>query len=287
MDVSSRWYGAAGASLVAAAVTARYVAKWRRHRSLRRVGQGDREAGGGRWFIGLDLSDPNAARTRPCDVAVLDPGLACSFDQWNYREDGSGIVPTRALGRAFLLAVDGPQGLAGRQDATMRESERIVNAPGRTPYEFPNDGRPYGGFITGSVKLFHRLVTSGSRFRLLGMEGVPPTDTTLIEVFPGAAWREEARLPLPPKRTQDGRQARLELLHELGMTFHSDGLPTVDQLDAAMAAWVAYLFHAGEARPEGRAPELDPAAGVLREGYIVQPGARPAPEPAAEAAAPV
>jgi hypothetical protein len=271
MDISSRWYGAAGASLVAAGITARYVRKWRRHRTLRRAGQGDRASGGGRYFIGLDLTDPYAAKRRPCDVAVLDADLHCTFTRWDYKEDGSGIIPARALGKSFILAIDGPQGLAGSPDATMRESERLVNAPGRTPYELPTDGRPYEGLITGSVKLFHRLVTSGSRFRLLGMEGIPPSDANLLEVFPGASWKLVADQPLPPKRTLDGRQARHELLKTLDVTFDGDALPTNDELDAAMAAWVAYRFNEGLATAEGQAPELDEQAGAVREGYVVQP----------------
>ena len=272
MDLSSRRvYGAAGASLIAAAVTARYVARWRRRRSLRRAGQGDRPSGGGRFVIGLDLADPYAAKKRRCDVAVVDPDLHCTFDDWAFDEAGSGIVPSRALGRAFILAIDGPQGLAGEQGAAMRQSERLVNAPGHTPYEFPDDGRPYAGLITASVKLFYRLVTSGSRFRLLGLDGVPPSDANLMEVFPGAAWRETAERPLPAKRTQEGRGARYELLQRLGLTFDAGELPTDDQLDAAMAAWVAHRFDFEDVRIEGQAPELDDEAGVIREGYIVQP----------------
>ena len=274
MDLSSRRvYGAAGASLIAAAVTARYVARWRRRRSLRRAGQGDRPPSGGRFLIGLDLADPYAAKKRRCDVAVVDPDLHCTFDDWAFDEAGSGIVPTRALGRSFLLAIDGPQGLAGEKGAAMRQSERLVNAPGRTPYDFPTDGRPYAGLITASVKLFHRLATSGSRFRLLGLDGAPQVDANLMEVFPGAAWRVAAGSPLPAKRTQEGRSARFEVLQRLGLTFQGDKLPTVDQLDAAMAAWVAHRFDFEDVRIEGQAPELDDEAGVIREGYIVQPAA--------------
>jgi hypothetical protein len=287
MDISSRWYSTAGASLVAAAVTARYVSKWRRHRSLRRRGQGDRAASG-RLFIGLDLTDPTAAKKRPCDIAVLDADLVCSFHRWSYAEDGHGIIPSRALGRGFILAIDGPQGLAGDPDAIMRESERLVNAPGHSPHDLPTDGRPYAGFITGSVKLFHRLVTSGSRFRLLGMDGIGPSEANLLEVFPGGAWRIVADTPLPPKRTVDGRKARYEILQQLGLQFPSEALPTNDELDAAMAAWVARCYDDGQSRAEGRAPELDAAAGVVREGYVVQPELIPEEQTeVADAVAPV
>lgn len=266
---NTRIYGAAGASIIAAAVTARYVAKWRRRRSLRRGG-GDRGVGGGQVFIGLDLSDPTAERPRPCDYAVLDTDFSCTFGQWDYREDGTRIIPDAALGRSFILGIDGPQGLAGDPGSDVRYSEKAVNAPGRSPYEFPTDGKPYEGLITGSVRLFYQLVLS-SRFRLLGLDGITPADTTLLEVYPGGAWKIVAEEPLPPKKTLDGRHARTELLANLGLQLPSVALPTADQLDAAIAAWVAYKFWAGEAKLEGRAPEIDQQAGVIREGYVVQP----------------
>ena len=263
-------YGAAGASVLAAAVTARYIAKWRQRRTMRQGG--GREIGGGRCFIGLDLTDPTAEQKRPCDYAVLDSELVCTFGQWDYREDASHIIPDRALGRSFILAIDGPQGLAGSREATMRVSERRVNAPGRTPFTLPSDGRPYSGLITGSVRLFHRLVENGGRFRLLGLGGTSASDTTLIEVFPGGAWKVvSAGTQLPSKRTLEGRRIRTELLTGLGVQLPSEDTPTDDQLDAAMAAWSAYKLWVGEAVIEGEGPRLDTETGVIREGYIVQP----------------
>ncbi len=287
-----RFYGAAGASLVAVATTARYVAKWRRRRSQRRGG-GERGVGGGRVFIGLDLTDPTVDSPRPCDYAVLDADLVCTFGQWDYRDDGAGIIPDRALGRSFILAVDGPQGLAASPGAAMREAERLVNAPGHSSYELPERGLPFAGFISGSVRLFHRLVTSGSRFRLLGYEGMPLSDATLLEVFPGGAWKLLASETLPAKATVAGREARVQLLESVGVQLPASETadapaqpPTHDQLDAAVAAWTAYKFWRGEAMSMGRVPELDAKAGVIREGYIVQP-ARPLDEPPEEQFAPV
>ena len=269
-NVSPKWYGAAGATLVAAGVTARYVARWRRRRYLRQ-GNGDRGIMGARYYIGLDLTDPFAANQRPCDVAVLGPELDCTFSTWEYRADGSGIIPPRALGRSFILAIDGPQALAGTPGATVRESERLVNAPGRTPYEMPEPGRPFAGFIRGSVQLFYNLVESGSRFRLLGMEDVPPGDANLLEVFPGGAWRILSPSQLPAKRTLEGRSSRRALLEACGIVFPTDDMPTDDQLDAAMAAYVAFAFERGNVKIEGAGPVLDPDAGAIREGYVVQP----------------
>ncbi len=271
MNLSSHWYKAAGASIVAGALAARYVAKWRRNRSLRFNDQESRAPSGGRYFIGLDLTNPTAKTRRPCDVAVLTPELDCIFSLWDYHEEGSGIVPPVALGRSFLLAVDGPQGLAAGEDATMRESERAVNVPGRTPYEFPPAGKPYAGFITGSVKLFYHLVKSGSRFRLLGLEDVPAHEANLMEVFPAAGWKLFAgRGRLPRKNTVEGREARYAALKRCGVGFPAGPLPTDDQLDAAMAAWIGYRFSHGQAVIEGVAPWVDTEHSVIREGYIVQ-----------------
>ena len=288
MDVSSRWYKAAGASLIAGAVTARYIAKWRRSRSMRRGAQEGRGPSGGRYIIGLDLTDPYAKSPCPCDVAVLDPDLNCTFALWEYSEDGSGIVPTAALGRAFVLAVDGPQGLAGQEEATSRESERAVHTPGRTPYELPANGAPYAGFTVGSVRLFHRLMTSGSRFRLLGMENIPNHEANLVEVFPGAGWKTFSDgHRLPRKDTVKGREARYAILQVEGVKFSHEGLPTSDQLDAAMAAWTGYLFNLGLVLLVGSPPWLDKECAVIREGYIVQPVLGDGLEGEAEAEPPV
>lgn len=276
-------YGAAGASVLAAAVTARYIARWRQRRARQRQ-DGTRGLGGGRCFIGLDLTDPTAEQKRPCDYAVIDTDLVCTFGQWDYREDASHIIPDRAIGRTFTLAIDGPQGLAGSPDAAMRESERRVNAPGRTPFILPPDGRPYAGLIAGSVRLFRRLVESGSRFRLLGLDGTPASDATLIEVFPGGGWRVvSGKAQLPAKRTLDGRRARTDLITGLGVQLPSDDTPTDDQLDAAMAAWTAYKLWVGEADIEGEGPRFDAETGVIREGYVVQPS--PATDTTGDAAA--
>ena len=78
---------------------------------------------------------------------------------------------------------------------------------------------------------------------------------------------------------------RTELLSELGVQLPSEDTPTDDQLDAAMAAWTAYKLWVGEAVIEGEGPRLDVEAGVIREGYVVQPAPAPATEGAEVAAA--
>ena len=270
MAPSSRWLQAAGFSVVAGAVTARYVAKWKRSRSMARELQAEqREPPSGRYFVGLDLTDPTAAKPRPCDVAILDSSLRCTFDTWSYSESGASIVPVSVLGRAFVLAIDGPQGLAGAKDAAARESERVLNTQAKTPYALPAKFSP--GYVQGSVQLFHRLVASGGRFRLLGMNGISNRDVNLLEVYPGGGWKAVAATRLPAKTKKEGKQARRALLEELGIQFLFAEPLTADQLDAALAAWTAYCFDRGWTTIEGSAPWLDEPRKVLREGFIVQP----------------
>jgi len=281
MDISSRWYKAAGASIIAAGFAARYVSKWKRGRTLARRALADqREAPSGRYYIGIDLTDPRSrdGEPKPCDVAVLNPQLSCQFSQWNYSEQGDSIIPEIALGRSFILSIDGPQGLTGNKDAGSRQSELSVQRsvgigiPGHAMYELPSNGTPFAGFISGSVKLFYRLVTSGSRFRLLGMEGVSQRDANLIEVYPGAGWRSIAGTEkLPRKDTLKGRGARRILLETQGVMFAEGKPPSTDQLDAAMAAWTAYCYDTDQVSLEGVAPWKDDDKNVMREGYIVQP----------------
>jgi hypothetical protein len=47
--------------------------------------------------------------------------------------------------------------------------------------------------------------------------------------------------------------------------------PTHDQLDAAIAAYTAYLFSIGKTTKHGENPFEDEKLGILREGLIVQP----------------
>ena len=222
-------------------------------------------------FIGLDPADPYAKKLRPWDYAVLDLSLECIFGQWTYNKNGEGILPECAVDRPFVLAVDGPQGLAGEKGAKVRECERELRTPGRTPYTFPQLGEPYAGFITGSVELFYHLVMSGNSFQLYGLKNKPASVGQLIEVFPGAAWRALAQRQLPSKRSEGGRISRTDLLQRLGVDLPTHPLPTHDQLDAAIAAYTAYQFSRGNAVIHGSPPKEDSDLQVLREGFIVQP----------------
>jgi hypothetical protein len=199
--------------------------------------------------------------------------LNCIFDEWEYDPTGNQIIPDKILATQFVLAIDGPQGLAGNQECTMRLSERELGAAGKSSYAFRPIGQPYAGFVQGSVKLFYSLNKS-QRFQLYGSKN-EKIGTNLIEVYPGTAWPVIAGHRLQKKRLLAGRQSRYELLMKIGIKFGPqytiEVLPTHDQLDAAIAAYIAYLFTIGKTAEYGQKPFEDEGCGILREGLIVQP----------------
>ena len=224
-------------------------------------------------FIGIDLSDPFAKRKRPCTRATIGTNLDCIFDDWEYDQNGNQIVPDGIPSTQFVLAIDGPQGLAGNPECAMRLCERELGTAGKSPYSFPPIGKPYAGFVQGSVKLFYSLSKS-HQFRLYELKK-DKLDTNLIEVYPGASWPVIAGHRLPKKRLLAGRRSRYEALLKNGIKFAPEYTtevpPTHDQLDAAIAAYTAYLFTIGKTTAYGQSPFEDGRLHILREGLIVQP----------------
>jgi hypothetical protein len=224
-------------------------------------------------FIGIDLSDPFAKRKRPCTRATIGTNFNCTFDEWEYDLTGNQIVPDKILPMQFVLAIDGPQGLAGNPEYTMRLGERKLGTAGKSPYTFRPIGQPYAGFVQGSVKLFYSLSKSQC-FQLYGLNS-GKLATNLIEVYPGAAWPVIAGHRLQKKKLLTGRRCRYELLMRIGIKFSPTYTikvpPTHDQLDAAIAAYTAYLFTTGKTMEYGQNPFEDERLGILREGLIIQP----------------
>jgi hypothetical protein len=224
-------------------------------------------------FIGVDLSDPFARHKRPSTRAIIEMNLSCIFDEWEYNPTGNQIISDKIRPMRFILAIDGPQGLAKNPECTMRFSERELGAAGKSPYVFRPIGQPYAGFVQGSVNLFYALHKS-QRFQLYGLES-KNINANLIEVYPGAAWPVIAGHKLQKKRLLAGRQSRYELLMRVGVKFSPNYTiempPTHDQLDATMAAYTAYLFSIGKTTKHGQNPFEDEKLGILREGFIVQP----------------
>jgi Protein of unknown function (DUF429) len=238
-------------------------------------------------FVGIDLTSAFAASPRPIDIAVLDDRLSVRFftvawprAQVVIDRDPSFLtqmllaqVPLGPRER-MVLAVDGPQGLATHGN-TMRACERILGTPGRTPSNLPpaeESGAPFQGYIRSSIDLFAGLVGAVSPWPLAGLTGVGNVEADLWEVFPGAEWVVLARHRLPLKTTVAGRQARRNLFDALQVAFPTPSLPTADQNDALVGAYLAWCVHNRPSAVElvGVAPGM--ADGEIREGFILHAG---------------
>lgn len=218
-------------------------------------------------IVGMDLTDPHARSARAVDVALLDVATShVTFSQLPW--SGTRLVLPAAWQREnTLLVLDGPQAWALPPRGT-RECERRLGTPAHTPHMPPPLGRPFAGYIRGSVSLFADLVADG--WILPGMGPRP----NLVEGYPGAAWPVLAGCRLPSKGSPAGLAARRSLLVMAGLA----GMPMAlshDQLDAALLVLLGHMF----ALPDGRLgaaqlvgePVARDWAGVLREGEIVMP----------------
>ena len=225
-------------------------------------------------FIGLDMVDGCRPSPRKVDLAFLDRSLVCAFDQWDFDPSGKGLFPGQLKPPGFVLAIDGPQGLAGSPGDPMRRCERAGGVAGKSPYDFPPLNRPFAGFIVSSVRLYVTLWQSG-KFHLHGLPSSSTHEASLIEVYPGKAWADLAKrrqIPLTEKKQRlEGRRQRQRLLEASGIRLSLSSLPTHDQLDAALAALIAFLFAEDKATEQGAQPFWDDAVQVLREGFIVYP----------------
>jgi len=232
-------------------------------------------------FLGWDLTDPFARAPRPVDVADVDaPGqVRFAEHRWPAVSRTRGLDPAVLL-EAFplsakdVLVIDGPQALA-RPGASVREAERLLRAPGRTPDVLPEPGRPFTGFVRGSVLLFAALRARGGH-PMLDADTPALEEARLFEAFPGATWRALAVEKLGAKASREGRERRRAVLEARGLRFPSGMLPTHDQLDAALCAWLGWLTRkAPEHVIAVGAPLTMDAQGWLREGRILDLRSRP------------
>ncbi len=238
-------------------------------------------------FVGIDLTSAFAVAPRPIDIAVLDDILNARFFTvaWPSAEVVIGrdssfltqmLTPPGSAGTSerMVLAVDGPQGLATAGN-TMRACERILGTPGRTPSILPPAGEagvPFQGYIRSSIDLFAGLVGAAPLYPLAGLTGMSNVEAGLWEVFPGAEWVVLARRRLPSKTTVAGRQARRSLFEAAQVAFSTQALPTADQNDALVGAYLAWCVHHRPSSVElvGVAPGM--ADGEIREGFILHAG---------------
>lgn len=228
-----------------------------------------------RAYIGMDLSSRYARAPRPNDLCELVPDgdgtLEALFWQWSWPAGdlAGGLDPLlERIRAARTVMIDGPQGLA-RAGATVRGSERLCAAAGKTGDRLPELARPYGGFLRSSVELFAAVHARGISISAAGAGG------GVHECYPGGAWSRLAGRRLARKTSNEGRRQRTALLQRFGVRFGSGVEPlSHDRNDACVGALLAAAADGGVAglRVErvGPAVWLD-ASGVLREGPIVMP----------------
>lgn len=161
-----------------------------------------------------------------------------------------------------IVAIDGPQGLAGLPGAKARACERALASAACVGHELPGPGRPAAGFVEGSVRFFAGLIRRSS-MRLHGL--CAHSEANLIEVRPAAGW-----LLLAERKPSATLARRAALLERRGLKLRPMTLNGAF-LDAALAALTGACFRHGAAGSVGHGPWLDSAVGLLREGYIVQP----------------
>jgi len=238
-------------------------------------------------FVGIDLTSAFAATPRPIDIAVLDDRLKVTFFTvaWPSAEvvigRNSSFLIQRVLAEVIVgpseqmvLAIDGPQGLATAGN-TMRACERILGTPGRTPCTLPpaeEDGVPFQGYIRSSIDLFAGLVRAGSPWKLAGLRSTSNVEARLWEVFPGAEWVVLARRRLPLKVAVAGRLERRKLFEALQVAFPTQALPTADQNDALVGAYLAWCVHHRPSSVELVGGTPGRADGEIREGFILHAG---------------
>ena len=212
------------------------------------------------WALGMDLTGISSLEPRPVTVAAMDRWRRVRFRTWTFEPGGDKLVPEEIASEGFVLAVGGPQGVAPAGEAA-RACDRELAEQAKTSRTrlSPPDGK-------ASLALFSALRGGG-----LGLLGEAPHDaTSVLEVNPEDLFRKWGGARLPKKSLPAGRRTRFDILRGLGLELPVGGdAITYDQLDAAAAAYAAYLWATGQAKTFGEQPELDPKTGRLLEGLIV------------------
>ena len=101
------------------------------------------------------------------------------------------------------------------------------------------------------------------RSKILEVDAVAQSDDRIIEVHPEVSFRELAGTHLlHSKRTWNGQMERRRLLEGAGINLpdrltEAGSAPVDDVLDAAVCAWTAARFAAGQARSLPDPPEVN------------------------------
>jgi predicted nuclease with RNAse H fold len=206
--------------------------------------------------VGVDVSI-----RRGLDVVVLDAGMQV--------REASAMVTSAQLGAvlarhgAAVVAIDSPPG-PGVHGQRSRAGERELRRLGIQVYATPSDPAAY-------AKPFYDWVRAGAQaFTAARAAGYPLLDDTsnargrALEVYPHAT-DVLLRGCLPPpgttRRVASKRAWRIETLERIGvdpgrLVLDRNGVPTMDSIDAALAAVTGVLALRGEATSLGDPGEV-------------------------------
>ncbi|MEO6326013.1 MAG: Si-specific NAD(P)(+) transhydrogenase [Thermoanaerobaculia bacterium] len=212
------------------------------------------------WALGMDLTGIVSLEPRPVTVAAMDRWRRVRFRTWTFDPTGERLVSEEIAAEGFVLAIGGPQGVApAGEDARACDRALAEQAKAaRTRLGAP-DGK-------ASLAIFSALRKSG-----LGLLGEAAHDaTSILEVSPEDLFRKWGGARIPKKSLPSGRRSRFDILRGLGLELPvgADAI-TYDQLDAAAAAYAAYLWSTGQAKTIGDIPEVDPKTNRILEGLVV------------------
>ncbi|HEY6929602.1 MAG TPA: FAD-dependent oxidoreductase, partial [Thermoanaerobaculia bacterium] len=163
------------------------------------------------YFAGVDVSRPGLLPGRPSAVCVMDRFRRCRFSTWSYEAGGSGILPEEIETEGFVLAI-----AAGKDGATE--------------------------------------LVDGLRRRGRGIVGEAAEDRVeIVQARPADLWQSWAQTQkLKGASLPSGKRMRYEILRSESLEF-----PLVceaihdDQLNAAAAAYAAYLWATRQVSAEG------------------------------------
>jgi NAD(P) transhydrogenase len=163
------------------------------------------------YFAGVDLVRPGVVEGRPTTVCVMDRWRRCSFSTWAYEESGAGILPEEVETMGAVLAVGCGENVPEELLAGLRRRGR--------------------GIVGETTEDCVEVVLAR------------PTDLW-------QAWAEmgKAKRPASPS----ARRLRYDILRAESLEFPvgPDAIHD-DQLDAAAAAYAAYLWATKQAGAEG------------------------------------
>jgi NAD(P) transhydrogenase len=163
------------------------------------------------YFAGVDVSRPGLVPGRPSAVCVMDRWKRCRFSTWTYETGASGILPEEVEAEGFVLAVAAGDGGADE-------------------------------------------LVEGLRQRGRGLVGEVLEDCVeIVLTRPMDLWKTWAQAQrLKGVGLPSGKRMRYELLRAEALEFPvgPDAIHD-DQLDAAAAAYAAYLWATKQAPVEG------------------------------------